>query len=34
VKVTPTVMSGPEDRVALARTCLDFAGEIAGTIER
>jgi LPPG:FO 2-phospho-L-lactate transferase len=34
VKVAPSVMSSPEDRVALARTCLAFAGEIAGTIAR
>ena len=34
VKVAPTVMSSPDDRVALARTCLAFAGEIAGSIER
>jgi LPPG:FO 2-phospho-L-lactate transferase len=34
VKVASSVMSSPEDRVALARICLDFAGEIAKTIER
>jgi LPPG:FO 2-phospho-L-lactate transferase len=34
VKVTPTVMSIPEDRVALARTSLAFAAEIVGAIER
>ncbi len=34
VKVAPSVMSSPEDRVALARTCLAFAGEIAGAIAR
>ena len=34
VKVTPTVMAGPEQRVALGRTCLAFADEIAGTITR
>jgi LPPG:FO 2-phospho-L-lactate transferase len=34
VKVTQTVMSSRDDRVALARTCLAFAGEIAGAIRR
>jgi LPPG:FO 2-phospho-L-lactate transferase len=34
VKVVPTVMSSPDDRVALARNCLTFAGEIAGSIKR
>jgi LPPG:FO 2-phospho-L-lactate transferase len=34
VKVAPAVMSSPDDRVALARICLAFAGEIAGAIER
>jgi LPPG:FO 2-phospho-L-lactate transferase len=34
VKVTRTVMSSPEDRVALARACLAFAAEIAGAIAR
>jgi LPPG:FO 2-phospho-L-lactate transferase len=34
VKVALTVMSSPDDRVALARTCLAFAAEIAGTITR
>jgi LPPG:FO 2-phospho-L-lactate transferase len=34
VKVAPTVMSNSDDRVALARTCLAFAGEIAGALER
>jgi hypothetical protein len=34
VKVVPSVMSSTEDRVALARACLAFTGEIAGTIER
>jgi LPPG:FO 2-phospho-L-lactate transferase len=29
-RVAPTVMSAPEDRVALAHTCLAFAGELAG----
>jgi LPPG:FO 2-phospho-L-lactate transferase len=34
VKVTQTVMSSRDDRVVLARTCLAFAGEIAGAIRR
>ena len=34
VKVAPTVMSSPDDRVALARTALAFADEIAAAIER
>jgi LPPG:FO 2-phospho-L-lactate transferase len=34
VKVVPSVMSSAEDRVLLARTCLGFAGEIAGKIVR
>jgi LPPG:FO 2-phospho-L-lactate transferase len=34
VKVAPTVMSKLDDRVALARTALAFAGEIAGAIAR
>jgi LPPG:FO 2-phospho-L-lactate transferase len=34
VKVAPSVMSSPEDRVTLARTCLAFAAELAGTIAR
>jgi LPPG:FO 2-phospho-L-lactate transferase len=34
VKVAPTVMSSSDDRVALARTCLTFAGEIAGAMRR
>jgi LPPG:FO 2-phospho-L-lactate transferase len=34
VKVAPTVMSSPDDRVALARTCLAFACEISGSIKR
>jgi LPPG:FO 2-phospho-L-lactate transferase len=34
VRVAPTVMSNSDDRVALARTCLAFAGELAGAIER
>jgi LPPG:FO 2-phospho-L-lactate transferase len=34
VKVAQTVMSSIEDRVALARSGLAFAGEIAGAIER
>jgi LPPG:FO 2-phospho-L-lactate transferase len=34
VKVAPSVMSGPEDRVTLARICLAFADELGGTIER
>jgi LPPG:FO 2-phospho-L-lactate transferase len=29
VLVTPTVMRSPEDRVALARDCLDFAAALA-----
>ena len=34
VKVAQTVMSSADDRVALARTCLAFAGEIARVIAR
>jgi LPPG:FO 2-phospho-L-lactate transferase len=34
VKVAPTVMSNADDRVALARTSLAFAGELAGALER
>jgi LPPG:FO 2-phospho-L-lactate transferase len=34
VKVAPTVMSNPDDRIALARTCLGFADEIARAIRR
>ncbi len=34
VKVAPTVMSNADDRVALARTALAFAGELAGAIVR
>ena len=34
VKVAPTVMSNADDRVALARTALAFAGELAGALER
>jgi LPPG:FO 2-phospho-L-lactate transferase len=34
VKVAPTVMSNLGDRIALARTSLAFAGEIAGAITR
>jgi LPPG:FO 2-phospho-L-lactate transferase len=34
VKVAPTVMSNADDRVALARTSLAFAGALAGAIER
>jgi LPPG:FO 2-phospho-L-lactate transferase len=34
VKVAPTVMSNSDHRVELARTCLAFAGEIAGALER
>jgi len=34
VKVAPTVMSNSGDRVALARTVLAFAGELAGAIVR
>jgi LPPG:FO 2-phospho-L-lactate transferase len=34
VKVAPTVMSNSDDRVALSRTCLAFAGELAGALER
>jgi LPPG:FO 2-phospho-L-lactate transferase len=34
VKVAPTVMLNLDDRVALARTCLAFADEIARTIRR
>jgi LPPG:FO 2-phospho-L-lactate transferase len=34
VKVAPTVMSNSDDRAALARICLAFAGELAGALER
>jgi LPPG:FO 2-phospho-L-lactate transferase len=34
VKVTQTVMSNRDDRVALAHACLAFAGEIAGSVKR
>jgi LPPG:FO 2-phospho-L-lactate transferase len=34
VRVAPTVMSNSDDRVALARTCLAFVGELAGALER
>ena len=34
VRIAPTVMSAPEHRVALADTCLAFAGEIAGRTRR
>jgi LPPG:FO 2-phospho-L-lactate transferase len=34
VRVAPTVMSVPEDRLALARTCLVFAGVLAGRTRR
>jgi LPPG:FO 2-phospho-L-lactate transferase len=34
VKVAPTVMSNPGDRVALASTALAFAGETAAAIKR
>jgi LPPG:FO 2-phospho-L-lactate transferase len=34
VQVAPTVMSAPEDRVALARTCLAFAGELPDRVRR
>ena len=34
VKVASTVMSNTDDRVALARTSLAFAGELAGALER
>jgi LPPG:FO 2-phospho-L-lactate transferase len=34
VKVAPTVMSNPDDRLVLARTCLGFADEIARAIRR
>jgi LPPG:FO 2-phospho-L-lactate transferase len=34
VRVTPTIMSVPEDRVAVARTCLAFAGELPDRVRR
>jgi LPPG:FO 2-phospho-L-lactate transferase len=34
VKVAPAVMSNADDRLALARTSLAFAGELDGAIER